>query len=427
MGQNFWRYFSAQLVSSVGSMVGRLALSFLVYELTGSTVAMGALILVSSIPEVILRLLGAPLIDRLPRLKLMGFLDLTRAVVYLIPWLFFYTGHPTIWVLYLLAFVGGLSGALYSPAFMAVVPSLVPADKLVKANSLIASVHQALFVIGPMVGVAICAFLGNANALILDGLSFAICGLILSFGIKAPSQAPVAKRSGLAGYRTELVEGFAIYRQVPALLTITIVLAFSNIGSTGSMTMLLPFVREHLGAPNALLGTIETALAVGMLAASLFASTFTLRIQRRFLMLSGLLFIQLAQVFAALLTPQLAIAMVGAWALYGFGNSTYSIHSQTIYQQLVPDHLRGRVMSVRMLTAQGLQPIGQFIGTVIATKWGPAAAFMVGGGIPLLLTVGAFFLPSLAGLDHLENQPGSAPKDSPQEPVMTPSVAVKGR
>jgi MFS family permease len=412
LGKSFWRYFGAQAVSNLGSFIGRLALAFLVYDLTSSTAAMGALVLVQTIPENLLRLLGAPLIDRFPRLKLMAALDLFRCLIYIIPWLFFQTGHPTIWVLYLIAFVGGLSNALYSPAAMAIVPALVPTGQLQRANGLVASFFQTLAIVGPMVGVAVCGFLGNANALLLDGLSFGICGLALALTIKHPAQTTAARRAGWAGYRAELVEGFAVFKQIPALLTITIVLAISNLGSSGSTTMLLPLVREHLGASNALLGTIETGFAVGALAAALVASSFVLRTRRAYVMLAGLAMIQLAQLIAAFLPPPLAIAMVGAWGLYGFGMNTYSVHSQTIYQQLVPDHLRGRVMSVRMLTAWGLNPIGQFLGTVIATKWGPTTTFLVGGGIPLLITLSAFFFPSLRALDQVENRAKVKDEDS---------------
>lgn len=401
MGQAFWRYFGAQAVSNLGTHIGRMALLFLLDDLTGSTLAIGALYLVSAIPENLLRLLGAPLIDRLPRLKLMAFLDFARFAVYIIPWILFQTGAPTIWILYLLAFASGLANALYSPATMAVVPSLVPPERLEKANSLLWTFVQSLGVLGPMVGVAVCTLVGKQNALLLDGLSFGLCGLTLALTMKEPA-ITATPRTGLRGYRAELVEGFTIYRQIPALLSITLVLALSNIGSIGSVAMLLPLVRHSLGAEQSLLGPIETGWAVGAIGASLLAAFVILPIRRRFLMLGGLMLIQLAQIIGGLLTPKYAFVMIGAWALFGFGSSTYSIQSQTIYQRLVPDRLRGRVMSVRMLASLGPQPIGQFLGTLIATRWDPAMAFLVGGGIPLLVTLGALFLPSIRALDRLE-------------------------
>jgi MFS family permease len=424
LGKAFWRYFIAQGISLLGSYIGKFALIFAVYALTGSVVAMGTMALVGAIPENLLRLFGAPLIDRFPRLKLMATLDISRCAIYLIPWVIWQTGHPSIWLLYLLSFVGGAANALYGPAAMAIIPSLVPLERLPKANALIDTVYRTLGIGGPVIGTAVAVFMGTANALLLDGISFGICGLVLvtTTGVALTSQ--VNRRKGLSGYGAELVEGFAIYRQIPALLSITAVLAVSNIGSMGSFTMLLPLVRDRLGAQNNLFGWSETGLAVGLLAASLFASTFTLRIRRRYLMLGGLLLIQIAQIIAARLTPSLAIFLVVALATMGFGSATYSIHSNTIYQQLVPDRLRGRIMSVRMLVAFGLQPVGQFFGTVIAARWGPQMTFLVGGGIPLVVTLCAFFLPSLRGLDALGAGGADQATNSPPAQQGAPAAAA---
>jgi MFS family permease len=424
LGKAFWRYFVAQGISVLGSYVGKYALQFGVYQLTGSVVAMGTMFLVGAIPETLLRLFGAPLIDRFPRLKFMATMDIARCAIYLIPWVIWQTGHPSIWLLYFISFIAGAANALYGPAAMAIIPSLVPPERLPKANALIDTVYRTIGIGGPIIGTAAAAFMGSANALLVDGISFGICGLVLvtTTGVALPSQ--VNRSKGLSGYGAELVEGFTIYRQIPALLSITAVLAISNIGSTGSFTMLLPLVRDHLGAQNNLLGWSDSGLAVGLLVASLFATAFTLRIRRRYLMLGGLLLIQIGQIIAARLTPSLAIFLVGALAMWGFGNATYSIHSNTIYQQLVPDRLRGRIMSVRMLVAFGLQPVGQFLGTLIAARWGPQMTFLVGGGIPLVVTLCAFFLPSLRGLDALGAGGADQATNSPPAQQGAPATAA---
>lgn len=422
VGHRFWRYFVAQSVSGLGSIVGKMALGFLVYEVTGSKWAMGALFLVSSIPELIVRLLGAPLIDRFHRLKLMAFLDIIRFATYLIAWVTFTTGTAGLWIFYLQSLVAGITSALYSPAAMAVIPSLVAPEKLMKANGLNQTFWNAAGMVGPMVAVALCTYLGNANAVLIDGLSFGLCGLLLAT-IAAKQELSLANgRKGATGYAKDLAEGFAIYRQIPALLTITVVLAISNIGSTGSSTMLIPLVTEHLAAPKSLMGWVESALPFGALVGSLLITSGILRFRRRHLMLSGLLFIQIAQLVGAFVSSQTAFLIVPAWVLWGIGLNFYSINSDTIYQELVPDHLRGRAMSVRMLVGTGLGPIGTFVGTAIAAKWDPSITWLIGGGIPFLVTLSAFFLPSIRGLDRLEEAPKK--NDSPPAKQGAPAVAA---
>lgn len=425
VGQKFWRYFIAQSISSTGSIVGRMALSLLVLEVTGSEWAMGASLLVSTIPEIVVQFLGAPLLDRFHRLKLMAILDVARFATYLIAWIAYTTGMAGIWVFFVQAFIAGTTGALYSPAAMAVIPSLVPSERLVKANGFNQTFFNAVVVMGPMIAVGLCTLLGNANAILVDGLSFGLCGLLLAT-ITLKQETPAATgRKGTAGYSKDLVEGFAIYRQIPALLAITVVLAISNIGSTGTHTMLIPFVRDHLGAPKTLIGWIQGALPFGAMIGSLVVTSGLLRFRRRHMMLSGLLLIQVAQLVGASVSLQSAYLMVPAWALWGIGLNFYSIHSNAIYQQLVPDHLRGRAMSVRMLVANGLIPFGQLLGTAIAARWNPSVTLLIGGGIPFLITLGAFFLPSIRGLDRLdEAAKPSGSTDSPPVKQGAPAAAT---
>jgi MFS family permease len=423
LGRPFIRYLLAQTVSSLGTYIGRTALAFMVYDVTHSALAMGTLYLIAGIPETVIRLFGAPLIDRLPRHRLMALLDLGRFAIYLVPWALWTTGHASVWTLYLLAFVTGAAGGLYAPAAMSIIPSLVEPDRLLKANSTLTTVNTAAGILGPVIGVALCALLNNANALLLDGISFGICGLMLA---TLPIQiAPAQPKSGrgLSGYFAELTEGFAFFRQAPALLTITAVLALSNVGSSGSMAVMLPLIREGLRAPQELLGEVQTAISVGFLAGSFLTGFLALRLRRRFVMLSSLALIQLAQILSALLTPRLALMLIPLWALFGIGSITYSINSTQIYQEMVPDRLRGRAMSVRMLLGLGAQPLGQFLGGVIAERWGPSSAFLVGGLVPLIVTVISFTLPALRSLDNptvIEPERAAQPKGPAVKQQATP-------
>lgn len=422
VGHKFWRYFVAQSISSLGSIVGRMALGLLVYDMTGSEWAMGALLLVSSIPEIVLRLLGAPLIDRFHRLKLMAFLDVVRFATYLLAWVAFTTGAAGLWIFYLQAAITGITGALYMPAAMAIIPSLVPTEKLDRANGLNRTFMNAQWVIGPMIAAALCTLLGNANAVLLDGISFGLCSLML-ITIAAKQEIRLANgRKGAKGYVADLAEGFVIFRQIPALLSITVVLAISNIGSFGSSSMMIPYVRDYLGAPTSVLGFIEAGLPFGALVGSLVVTAGILHFRRRHLMLSGLLLIQIAQLIGAFVTRQSTFLMVPGMILWGIGLNLYSIHSDSIYQKLVPDELRGRVMSVRVLVGTGMGPVGTFIGTAIAAKWDPSITMLIGGGIPFLITLSAFFLPSIRGLDRLEEAPKAS--DSPAAKQGAPAVAA---
>jgi MFS family permease len=398
LGKRFYAYVTAQAISGLGSHIGRLALAFMVFDLTHSPLALGTLLLASSITETVVRLFGAPLLDRISRLRLMSLLDLGRFAVYLLPWALWLIGKPAIGLLYFFAMITGSAAGLYSPAAMAVIPSLVPQEKLARANGLISSIWTVLGLLGPGLGALVCNLLGNANSLLMDGISYGLCGLVL-FSLGADQ----ISRSGGWGARTylrELTEGFAFFREVPAILLITGILAFSNVGSSGSMTALLPFVRENLGGSDLLYGSISTALSIGALVGSFLVSALKLKNYRRYVMLGALLLIQLAQVGTSLLAPRLALLILPLWVLFGIGSVTYSLLSTSIYQEMVPDRLLGRAMSARMLLGQGAQPLGYFIGGAVAEHWGASRALLLGGSLPMIVTVCAFFLPALSLIDR---------------------------
>jgi MFS family permease len=399
MGRSFWLLWSGQAVSAFGDAFGNLAMGWLVYALTGSKLAMGSLFLTFFLPQIALWMFGGPLLDRFNRRNLMISLDLMRALAYAVPPLLAATGHLQLWHLYALSFVEGATGAMFHPASMALLPSIVSEEHLVRANSLSMGAWTATGLIGPMAAGALVAAAGSQAAMLVDALSFA--GSALTLFLLPVSAGRVEQRTheDAEPYLSRLVAGYRFFLRAPALLAIMCLLALSNMGGTAVGNMTIPWVQEQIGAGPAAVGMVNAAVALGMLASTLFIGWKGEFRHRRLAMLGGLAGCSLMNAALAFVGHgQLALGVV-FMVMMGFISPFWDTNSQVVYQRVVPDHLMGRVMSVRLLVGQGMRPVGAMLGALLADRYGLRTDFLVFGLLPAILTVGAMFLPMLRWID----------------------------
>jgi len=399
MGRSFWLLWSAQAVSALGDAFGAMAMGWAVYELTGSKVAMGSLFLVNFLPQMVIWIFGGPLVDRFERRRLMIWLDLARAAAYALPPLLAVTGHLALWHLFALTFVEGVAGALFWPASLALLPSLVASEKLVRANSLTIGAFTSVNLIGPAIAGLLVAAYGSQPAMLIDAASFALSALTLFWLPSMVRRAAAAGEGPDAPYLMQLAEGYKFFGRAPALLIMMLLLAASNMGTTVMWTMLIPWVREVIGAGAGVVGMWEAAVALGMLAATVIIGRMGDIKRRRVTMLLGLAgggLFEAAMGFVG--RGQVALA-VGLAALWGFASPFWDTQSQAIYQRVVPDRLRGRVMSVRLLVGQGMRPVGALLGSFMADRAGLPLTFLVFGIVPGLLALAGCFLPLLGWVD----------------------------
>jgi MFS family permease len=394
----FWLFLVGQAQSTLGDAFANVAMGWLVYDLTHSLVAMGSLYAVGLIPEIIIRLVGAPLVDRFNRSRFMALLDLIRFVAYGIPPLLALTGHLSLWHLYALSAVAGMARSLFWPAYAALVPSLVEEPQLMRANSLIEGTTQVMLLGGPAIAGFVVAHLGGHLALTLNAVTFAISGLTLGL-LPAAVGVPKGQPKKSSRYLTQLLEGFQFFRRAPALQVLLLMIATANMGDIAVQSLLVPYVREQLGAGATTVGVITSALAVGgVVGTAIMTAVGTVK-RRRALVAGSLAAAGLAWVGLSLVQPGQAYVAVALQALVGLAATAYGITSHYIYQQLVPDYLRGRVQAIRMVIAWSASPLGGFLGGLLAARAGIPATFLTAGLLLATVCMLAFFTPALRGID----------------------------
>ena len=270
--RSFWLLLSALTVSVIGDVFGLLAIEWLVYELTGSKLAMGTLALCFGIPELVVRLVGAPLIDRMDRGRLMALLDGVRFLAFAVPVLLGVTGHLAIWHLYLTAIVTGTCSALFAPAALAVIPSLVEKAQLVRTNSLLDGAMKSATLLAPtLAGIWLVAF-GANSALAVNAASFAVSALLTLCLPRMQDEritataTPSAKKGAVSAYIGEALAGWSFFKQYPFMLVIMIFMSVTNMSAVAVSTLYVPYVQDVLLEDASALGLLGTCMGVGSLA-----------------------------------------------------------------------------------------------------------------------------------------------------------------
>ncbi|WNS41795.1 MFS transporter [Paenibacillus sp. MMS20-IR301] len=395
--RSYYGLLSTISLSAFGDAFGLLAMEWLVYELTGSKLAMGALALSSMIPELLLRLLGSPLSDRLPRVRFMACLAALRLLAILLPLGMGLAGRLELWQLFAAASLSGACSALFMPTAMAVIPGVAGTRKLMRAFAIIDGCRGAAALLGPALAGVLTASSGTLPALGVNAICYAAAiATLLCLPWNGRPAAPAGSFS-LPLYLREIAEGFAFYRQFPAMLTIMSMAAVSNLSSAAIGTMMVPYVREVLHRDAAAVGSLTTASALGYLSGLGLITLLGEITRRRIVMLGSLVLSGLVTVLWSFI-PSYAFALFAVFAA-GLLGPFFSSLSSSLHGQLVPGPLQGRVNSLRFLIGGSLQPLGALAGGAVAELYGVPVLLLAAGMLPVLFSGAALRLPRMKLLD----------------------------
>jgi MFS family permease len=245
------------------------------------------------------------------------------------------------------AVLAGAGTALFTPATLAGLPSLVSKARLPAATSLYGAIADLGFTAGPGIAAAFLIVAGPQDILFVNGLTFAASAVILArlrFGAPAPG-ARRAHGSTVPSLLREAREGLGVVARMRAIRVViagsTAALFFGGIFNVGE----LPFARDEIGTSDAGYSILVALFGLGFVLGSLAGSSggAPRLLRRRFLqgaMLMGLGFLLSG------LAPTLGVALVG-FTLAGFGNGLLLVHERLIVQEDVPDALMGRAFGVK--------------------------------------------------------------------------------
>jgi MFS family permease len=379
--RNFRLYFFGQLVSLIGTWMQTTAQQWLVYRITGSQLSLGLVTFAGFIPVLLLSLFMGVVVDRVSRRRLLlmtqsWFLLLALALAILT-----FLGIVQYWHIIVLALLLGIGNALDMPARQAFNLDMVEHDDLFNAIALNSSVFNGGRIVGPAIGGLVIASWGEGTAFGLNALSFlaVIAGLLMMR--LPPFEGPAQRDTGLGDLRRGLTYLIGD-RQVLGL--VIMVAAFSVIGFP--YAVLLPvFAQDVLRIGVEGYGVLLGAQGVGALAAALsLAIAGDRRPKGQLLWLSRWVLV----VAVALLgfSRTTALSMV-ALALAGFALISQLAVTNTLIQLVVPDELRGRVLSAYTWALGGFWPLGALLIGGLGDRLGAGNAVLASAAGCLVLTI----------------------------------------
>ncbi len=263
-----------------------------------------------------------------------------------------------------------------------------------KGNSILEGTGQIMMLFGPSLGGLLITAFGVEVVLLFLVISLGLSGLLLMLNPSSKKSTIVKRESWFVQFR----EGLQFYRVYPVLFWVGIMMMFINTSSGAAQPMFLPYVLDDLGGTAFQYGLFTSAFSFGMLAGSLLTGIREQPKNRKQVMLgslflNGLLFLGLAW------TPFYWVALVLSFG-QGLFAIIFNINNTTLYQQRVPNHLRGRVFSVRILLAQAGVPFGAALGSIIAESFSISILFLVLGCLICLTTILCFLNPIFNNLNN---------------------------
>ena len=369
--RNYRLFWTGQLISVIGTWMQSTAQAWLVYQLTNSPFALGLVTTLQFLPVMLLSLFGGVIADRVPKRQLMMItqtLLLLQAAVFGV---LVSTGVIQIWHVYVLAIIQGLINAIDNPVRQAFPIEMVGHDDVGNAVALNSMLFNAARVVGPAVAGVLIAEIGIAPALYINAASFVavIAALLMMNG--AELHAPVVRTRQPA--LRELRDGLSYAAKTPAVITILIVIGF--VGTFGyNFSTVLPLLSGFvLHTDAAGFGELSTALGLGSLVGALFVA-YSRGISLRRLFIGSTAF---SLLLAALSRSGVFAASIIVLIALGFAGILFTTTANTLLQTIVPDELRGRVMSLYVLLFIGSTPVGAFLTGTIANTLGTQTALLL--------------------------------------------------
>lgn len=369
--RNYRLFFTGQLVSLTGTWMQSVAQGWLVLRLTDSPLMLGLVAACNSLPVLLFSLPAGAIIDRVSKHTLLLVAQLVAMTLALILALLTLTGMVQVWHVLLLATLLGLVNAFDATARQSFTVEMVGHDDLLNAIALNSSIFNGARTVGPAVAGLVVATIGEGPAFLLNGLSFlaVIAGLLMMR--LPPFRAPSgARRSG------QLREGLRYIATEPTVRALLSLAAVISLFGFVYIPLLPVFARDVLGAGASGLGWLSASSGIGALTAALLLAQFGDRIPRGRMLTVGLLLYPVFMVgFTQMRSLPLAMLLL---ALAGWAGVTTMALTNTLIQSVVPDELRGRVMSVFTLLLMGLSPLGGMAAGAVAEAV---------GNVPLVVAV----------------------------------------
>lgn len=396
--RDFGRLWTSGLVSMTGDWVTFTGLPLVVYELTGSTLATGGILLAGIAPRIAFGSLAGVFVDRWDRRRILIGANLAHAL-FLLPLLAVHSERD-LWIVYAVAFIQATLGQLVEPAEGALLPRLVEREELVAANALNALNNNLARLIGPLLGGVTVQVAGLSGVVVVDAVSFLAAAALVA-GVSADrgrvAASAFAERAGnaLAAFWSEWIDGLRLIARTRLTAVLVGFAAVTGVGEGVIATLIVPFVTDVLESGGAGYGAILSGQAVGGLIGSVLVARWAGSTSPALLVAAGA--VGLGVVDLAIFTYPLAVPIlwpaIALMVVVGVPVAALRAGRETLQQTAVDDAYRGRFLGSLGTTMALAMAVGAVVGGTLGETVGivpllviQSVAYAVAGvGVGLLL------------------------------------------
>ncbi len=371
--RNFQLFFSGQLISLVGTWMQSIAEAWLIYRLTGSSVLLGLLGFVSQIPIFLLSPIGGLAADRWPRQRVVISTQVASMTLGFTLAALTLTGRIRVWEIIVLATLLGVVNAFDVPARQSFLIEMVGREDLLNAIALNSTMFNGARVAGPAVAGLLVAQVGEGWCFFLNGVSYiaVIAGLLMMRLEKS-----LAAHDGSSPIE-KLREGLRFVRHARPIRTLLLLLGLVSFTALPFSVLMPIFADRILHGGASAYGNLMGAVGLG---ATFGAFTLAMRQQLR----------GLGSIVAySAIGLGISLTFFGASRFYwfslvalvlaGYAMMMQFTSANTLIQAMVPDQLRGRVMSLYSMMFIGMAPIGSLVAGKMAQHIGAPSTVALGG------------------------------------------------
>ncbi len=371
--RDFRLFFWGQLISLIGTWMQTVAQAWLVYRLTDSSVLLGLVGFAGQIPVFLLSPAGGSLADARSRHHIIIATQTCALVLALVLAVLTLTGRVHLWHIFVLASLLGIVNAFDIPARQSFLVQLVGRNDLMNAIALNSSMFNGARIVGPAIAGMLVAAIGEGWCFLLNGVSYlaVLAGLLLMHPKPQPErpdgETPLAR----------IVEGFTFVARTAPIRALLLLLGLVSLTGMPYVVLMPIFADEILHSGARGLGVLMGASGLGALLGALtLAARREVRGLGRWVAWASASFGVGLIAFAFSRHFWLSVTLL---VPVGFAQIVQAAASNTLIQAMVPDALRGRVMSVYSMMFMGMAPFGALLAGLLAGRFGAPTAVATGG------------------------------------------------
>lgn len=377
---NFLNLWSAESIAQVGSQISPVAIPLLAaLTLNATAFQMGLLTAASGVPVLLLGFLAGAWVDRLRKKPVMMAMDVGRALVLMAIPVAALLDVLSIPLLIAVALLTGSQSVVFNAAYVSILPALVKRSELSDANGKLYASMSVAQVAGPATAGTLISLLSAPVVMVINSLTY--LGSAFYIGRIDHDETPSSATADDRHLLREVAEGFGALFSSPVLRAISLSSATINLAGWMFLAVYVLYMTNDLGLSATGVGLVFASGGAGALIGSLVASRLSNRFGvGRVMVWAAILFgVSGLTVPMAILAPHHALPLIvfaefAQWMTLVI----FNVLGLSLRQTLTPSRLLGRVAASNQVLAQGMMPIGSFLGGVIGSLVSVQAALVVG-------------------------------------------------